>query len=267
MPPVIPSRMRATAPIVPAAALTACLRGYGANLVRSRGKSVVSRMLCASTRRATKRSNPIAKPPWGGIPWRNASDRTPLIGPPRMRVGWWLFRRHHAKRRVWSVRVVVVTPVGDEDLRFGEAVEQLDGEQLVADTGAERLDVRVLPGRAGLARPASAPPREASGSPARACAAAASPASSSLAHKHGRVGLSYRPDGSQGFGPGSRSAIGSATGELHRSPRTKSDEYELHAAWHAERAPLDDEHLAACQAVLVVGIVLRELADILQTEE
>jgi hypothetical protein len=31
--------------------------------------------------------------------------------------------------------------------------------------------------------------------------------------------------------------------------RTKSSEYELLAEWHAERAPLDDEHLVACQAM------------------
>jgi hypothetical protein len=42
--------------------------------------------------------------------------------------------------------------------------------------------------------------------------------------------------------------------------RTKSSEYELLAEWHAERAPLDEEHLVACQAMAVVGIVLRELA-------
>jgi hypothetical protein len=33
------------------------------------------------------------------------------------------------------------------------------------------------------------------------------------------------------------------------------------AEWHAERAPLDDRHVVACQAVLVVGIVLREVAE------
>jgi hypothetical protein len=42
--------------------------------------------------------------------------------------------------------------------------------------------------------------------------------------------------------------------------RAKSGEYELLAEWHAERAPLDDEHLVACQAIAVVGIVLREVA-------
>jgi len=49
--------------------------------------------------------------------------------------------------------------------------------------------------------------------------------------------------------------------------RTKSDEYELLAAWHAERAPLGDKHLAASEAMIVIGIVLRELADILQIGE
>ena len=43
--------------------------------------------------------------------------------------------------------------------------------------------------------------------------------------------------------------------------RTKSSEYELLAEWHAERAPLDDDHLVACQAMAVVGIVLREIAE------
>jgi hypothetical protein len=43
--------------------------------------------------------------------------------------------------------------------------------------------------------------------------------------------------------------------------RTKSGEYELLAEWHAERAPLDDQHVVACQAMLVVRIVLREVAE------
>jgi hypothetical protein len=43
--------------------------------------------------------------------------------------------------------------------------------------------------------------------------------------------------------------------------RTKSNEYELLAEWHAERAPLDEEHFVACQALAVVGIVLREVAE------
>ena len=41
----------------------------------------------------------------------------------------------------------------------------------------------------------------------------------------------------------------------------KSSEYELLAEWHGERAPLDKDHLAACQAMLAVGIALREVAD------
>ena len=48
--------------------------------------------------------------------------------------------------------------------------------------------------------------------------------------------------------------------------RTKSSEYELLAEWHAERAPLDDEHFVACQAMAVVGIVLREVAEALDLE-
>jgi hypothetical protein len=48
--------------------------------------------------------------------------------------------------------------------------------------------------------------------------------------------------------------------------RTKSSEYELLAEWHAERAPLDDEHFVACQAMLVVGIVLSEVAEAIDLE-
>jgi hypothetical protein len=48
--------------------------------------------------------------------------------------------------------------------------------------------------------------------------------------------------------------------------RTKSSEYELLAEWHAERASLDDEHFVACQAMAVVGIVLREVADAIKAE-
>jgi hypothetical protein len=29
------------------------------------------------------------------------------------------------------------------------------------------------------------------------------------------------------------------------------------AEWHAERVPLDDEHVVACEAMSAVGIVLR----------
>ena len=46
----------------------------------------------------------------------------------------------------------------------------------------------------------------------------------------------------------------------------KSSEYELLAEWHAERAPMDDQHLLDYQAMLVVGIVLREVADAVDGE-
>jgi hypothetical protein len=39
--------------------------------------------------------------------------------------------------------------------------------------------------------------------------------------------------------------------------RTKSGEYELLAEWHAELAPLGDEHVVPCEAMAAVGIVLR----------
>jgi hypothetical protein len=52
-------------------------------------------------------------------------------------------------------------------------------------------------------------------------------------------------------------------GELRRA---KSSEYEVLAEWHAERAPLDDEHLVAYQAMAVVGIVLREIAEAIDVE-
>jgi len=48
--------------------------------------------------------------------------------------------------------------------------------------------------------------------------------------------------------------------------KTKSGEYELLAEWHAERAALDEEHFVACQAMAVVGIVLREVAEAIDVE-
>jgi hypothetical protein len=48
--------------------------------------------------------------------------------------------------------------------------------------------------------------------------------------------------------------------------RTKSGEYELLAEWHAERAPIDEQHFLASQAMLVVGIVLREVAEAIDAE-
>src|SRR3954471_4605185 len=59
-------------------------------------------------------------------------------------------RRAHAQRGVRPALVVVLTPVDDEDLGFGQAGEPLDVEQLVADPAVEGLHERVLPGRAGL---------------------------------------------------------------------------------------------------------------------
>ena len=48
--------------------------------------------------------------------------------------------------------------------------------------------------------------------------------------------------------------------------RMKSGEYELLAEWHAERASLDEEHFVACQAMAVVGVVLREVAEAIELE-
>ena len=48
--------------------------------------------------------------------------------------------------------------------------------------------------------------------------------------------------------------------------RAKSSEHELLAEWHGERASLDEDHLAACQAMLAVGIALREVAEALEVE-
>jgi hypothetical protein len=51
---------------------------------------------------------------------------------------------------VGSDGVVLDPPVLDQHACFEQAAERLDGEQLVAQPPAERLDVRVLPGRARL---------------------------------------------------------------------------------------------------------------------
>jgi hypothetical protein len=48
--------------------------------------------------------------------------------------------------------------------------------------------------------------------------------------------------------------------------RAKSSEYELLAEWHGERAPVDADHRVACQAMLTVGIALREVAEALDVE-
>jgi hypothetical protein len=41
-------------------------------------------------------------------------------------------------------------------------------------------------------------------------------------------------------------------------------EYERLAEWHAERTPFDDEHVVGCQAMIIIGIVLREVAEALR---
>ena len=51
---------------------------------------------------------------------------------------------------VRALRVVLDPPVLEQHLRLEQAVELLDGEELVAQPAVERLDVRVLPRRAGL---------------------------------------------------------------------------------------------------------------------
>lgn len=52
----------------------------------------------------------------------------------------------HPEGGVGSVVVVLLSPVGDEDLGFEEGVELLDGEELVAHSGGVGLDPGVLPG-------------------------------------------------------------------------------------------------------------------------
>jgi hypothetical protein len=47
---------------------------------------------------------------------------------------------------VGSDGVVLDPPVLDQHLGFEQAVEGLDGQQFVAESPAERLDVGVLPG-------------------------------------------------------------------------------------------------------------------------
>lgn len=61
-----------------------------------------------------------------------------------------LGRGEHPEGGVGTVVVVLVAPVGDEDLGLQESVELFDGQQLVAHAGAVGLDPRVLPGGAGI---------------------------------------------------------------------------------------------------------------------
>jgi hypothetical protein len=48
-------------------------------------------------------------------------------------------------RAVRATAVVVLAEVLDHHLGLGQAAEHLDGQQLVADTAAERFHVGVLP--------------------------------------------------------------------------------------------------------------------------
>jgi hypothetical protein len=53
---------------------------------------------------------------------------------------------------------------------------------------------------------------------------------------------------------------------LEEHLRAKSGEYELLAEWHAERAPIDERHAVAGDAMVVIGIVLREIADAVELD-
>jgi hypothetical protein len=46
---------------------------------------------------------------------------------------------------VWSKRIVEAPPAFDDDAGFGEGVEDLAIEKLVAEAGVEALDVSILP--------------------------------------------------------------------------------------------------------------------------
>jgi hypothetical protein len=49
--------------------------------------------------------------------------------------------------------------------------------------------------------------------------------------------------------------------------RERAREYELLAAWHAERGPLSPESATSAVGFLVVAIVLREVADALSEDK
>ena len=57
-----------------------------------------------------------------------------------------------------------------------------------------------------------------------------------------------------------KGGIASVGDEPGRGPAGEVERVRLLAEWHGERAPLDEDHLAACQAMLAVGIALREVA-------
>ena len=62
-----------------------------------------------------------------------------------------------------ALRVVLDPPVLEQHLRLEQAVELLDGQELVAQPAVERLDVWVLPRRVGLDVASDRPPRGRSG--------------------------------------------------------------------------------------------------------
>ena len=70
-----------------------------------------------------------------------------LLSLPALGVG---SRGEPAQAAVWALRVVLDPPVLDQHLRLEQAVELLDGQELVAQPAVERLDVRLLPRRTGL---------------------------------------------------------------------------------------------------------------------
>jgi hypothetical protein len=53
-------------------------------------------------------------------------------------------------RTMWTIQVVVDSPVLDEDLGFEEGIEAVPVEEFVTQATVERFDPGVLPGRSGV---------------------------------------------------------------------------------------------------------------------
>ena len=70
---LLPTAGRDVGPAVPVVDAQGAASRHGVRRCRSRGNAVTSRTLAAPTSRATNRSRPMAKPPCGGMPCRNAS--------------------------------------------------------------------------------------------------------------------------------------------------------------------------------------------------
>ena len=70
-----------------------------------------------------------------------------LLSLPALGVG---SRREPAQAAVRALRVVLDPPVLDQHLRLEQAVELLDGQELVAQPAVERLDEWVFPRRTGF---------------------------------------------------------------------------------------------------------------------